>query len=281
MAHFPLLRRLAVALGVKPGMVQSYPFMDAARRRAREGYPELESVFRAAEPQFLKVLSAIDSYAEDFGRFSGVAPEPRFDQDWFPPVDGAAAYALTRTAEPKRIIEIGGGHSTRFFQRALKDGSIACAHIVVDPGEKARRKTEGLSVRRIESALEDVSLDALGKFSANDILSLDGSHMAIPGGDCDGAINRLLPKLPAGALVHIHDIFLPDAYPEIWEERPYNEQSLIAALLQGGGYEPVFSSHYVATRMGGGAAKTALARLPRSEKALDSSLWLRKSGKFS
>ena len=50
-------------------------------------------------------------------------------------------------------------------------------------------------------------------------------------------------------LVHFHDVFLPDPYPEAWAWRGYNEQQAIAVLLQGEGYGCRFASHYVATRL--------------------------------
>ena len=72
---------------------------------------------------------------------------------------------------------------------------------------------------------------------------------------------RVLPTLPAGVLVHIHDIFLPDDYPAEWEWRGYNEQLAAAALLHGGGYRPIWASHYVATRMAEAVAGSAAGSL--------------------
>ena len=79
---------------------------------------------------------------------------------------------------------------------------------------------------------------------SGDILFIDSSHIAMPGTDVDRLFLDVLPRLAGGTLVHIHDITLPDAYPEIWDWRGYNEQMLVGALLQGGGYELVFASHY-------------------------------------
>ena len=79
---------------------------------------------------------------------------------------------------------------------------------------------------------------------AGDILFIDSSHIAMPGTDVDRLFLDVLPRLAGGTLVHIHDIALPYAYPKIWAWRGYNEQLLAGALLQGGGYELVFASHY-------------------------------------
>ena len=96
----------------------------------------------------------------------------------------------------------------------------------------------------------------------------------MPGTDVDRLFLDVLPRLKSGTLVHVHDMLLPDAYPADWEWRGYNEQIVVGALLQGGGYEIVFSSHYAATRMA--ASLGALADLPLRAGVVESSLWLRK-----
>jgi hypothetical protein len=96
----------------------------------------------------------------------------------------------------------------------------------------------------------------------------------MPGSDVDFLLNRILPRLPAGALVHVHDIFLPDAYPEEWAWRGYNEQLGVAALLAGGAWRILFASRYAATRLAADVAASAIARLPAVPGAYDSSLWL-------
>ena len=60
----------------------------------------------------------------------------------------------------------------------------------------------------------------------------------------------MLPTLAPGVLVGIHDIFLPDDYPEPFVERHYSEQYLLAALLLGrpDWIEPVLAAYYVCTR---------------------------------
>ena len=77
-------------------------------------------------------------------------------------------------------------------------------------------------------------------------------------------------------MVHVHDVFLPDAYPPEWRWRGYNEQLLVGALLQGGAYTLTFASHYVATRKAHLLAAGVVAGLPRVPGAHETSLWLRK-----
>ena len=98
----------------------------------------------------------------------------------------------------------------------------------------------------------------------------------MPGTDVDWLLNRILPRIAPGVLVHVHDVFLPDPYPRAWAWRGYNEQQAIAALLQGGGLCGSASpSHYVATRRPERLAAGILGELPRGA-GLASSLWLEK-----
>ena len=92
----------------------------------------------------------------------------------------------------------------------------------------------------------------------------------------DWILNRVLPKLPPGVWLHLHDIFLPDPYPDDWAWRGYNEQPAVGALIAGGGYEVMFASHYARTRLADRLAQGVMADLPLIPGAHESSLWLRK-----
>ena len=98
----------------------------------------------------------------------------------------------------------------------------------------------------------------------------------MPGTDVDWLLNRVLPGLAPGVLVHFHDVFLPDPYPRSWAWRGYNEQQAIGALLQGGAYSVRFASHYVASRRRERLAASALEQLSQDPNGLASSLWLEK-----
>ncbi len=88
-------------------------------------------------------------------------------------------------------------------------------------------------------------------------------------------LDDVLPRLPAGLLVHFHDIFLPDEYPADWAWRGYSEQQALVPLLASGRFDCLFSSHYVATRMGEALEASLIRRLPLVEGARETSLWLR------
>lgn len=252
------------------------PHRYAAAVRAPAGYPELEPLFRHAEPAFRAVLAAVDRHADIIARFDAARPpSPRWQQDWFPGLDAAAAYALVREARPARIVEVGSGHSTRFLARAVIDGALATDMLCIDPAPRAdiAGLAGAVSLRVLRSTLQEAGVEALPALAAGDMLVIDSSHLALPGTDVDLLFGRVLPRLPAGVLVHVHDVFLPDGYPASWAWRHYAEQMVVAGWLAAGGLRLRFASHWVRTRMATELAAGAAGRIPVGEGALESSLW--------
>lgn len=222
---------------------------------------------------FFRVLDAIQEFSTELEAIGGDAPPaPRWDQDWFPRLDAAAAYALVRKEPPRRIVEVGSGHSTRFLARAVADGNLATRLIAIDPQPRAR--IAGLDVEFLQQPVQQVDEKHFRNLVAGDILFIDSSHQVKPGSDVDLLFNKIIPHLPSGTRVHIHDIFLPDGYPERWAWRRYNEQDFIKDLLPR--YAVEFSSHWVASRRPELLERSVLGRLPLVQGAMESSLWLRK-----
>ncbi|MEQ8246901.1 MAG: class I SAM-dependent methyltransferase [Alphaproteobacteria bacterium] len=236
-------------------------------------YDAIAERFATYESEFSRTLETIEDVAAALIALNGPAPAPRWQQDWFPRADGAAAYALVRRHQPARIVEVGSGHSTRFLAQAIADGGFPCAFTAIDPAPRAAIDSLPIDVQR--RTVQRVDTDVFAALVAGDVLFIDSSHIMMPGTDVDVLFNRVLPGLPAGVLVHIHDVFLPDDYPSTWQWRGYNEQLAVAALLQGGRFSPMWSSRYVATRMQDAVAASVLARLPLPPGAVESSLWLR------
>jgi hypothetical protein len=239
-------------------------------------YAAIEAFLRGHEAAFADVLALADRHAaalEAIGR--DPPPAPRWEQRWFSRADGAAAYVLVRERRPARIVEIGSGHSTRFMARAVADGRLATGILAIDPRPRADIEKLGC-VRHLGTSLEEAGLAPFATLGPGDVLFIDSSHVAMPGTDVDILVTRVVPALPAGVLIHIHDVCLPDGYFADWRWRGYNEQLLAAALLAGGGFRPLFASRYVATRMAPALAASVLGRLPLPEGARETSLWLEK-----
>jgi predicted O-methyltransferase YrrM len=268
---------LSTLLGIKKrGFFIPYRYADQVpERAARASYDALAPLFTAAEPTFAAMLDAMARYSDAFDAIgSEKPPEPRWSQDWFPRLDAAAAYVFVRETRPARIVEVGSGHSTRFTARAVRDGGFATAITAIDPAPRADIKDIGATL--IRSTVQEAGLQPFTPLGAGDILFIDSSHILMPGTDVDLLFNRVLPMLPRGVLVHVHDIFLPDDYPPDWEWRGYNEQLGIATLLQGGDYRLLWSSHYAATRMADRVAASVAGRIELKPGALEASIWLAK-----
>lgn len=271
----PRLRRLRFGLATILGLKRLgffIPYRYAARA-VPAAYPALEPLFARAEPAMMAVLDEIETRAADLGAIVGGPGPARFDQDWFPRLDAAAAYAIVRSTRPRRVVEIGSGHSTRFLARAVADGGLATQIVAIDPNPRAR--LDGLAVRREARLLTDTDPATIEELGAGDILFVDSSHVAMPGTDLDRIVGDVLPRLPAGVLLHLHDIVLPDAYPPDWAWRGYNESIVAAALIARGGCEIVFSSRWIATRHPGRVAAGVLGRIPLPAGARETSLWLK------
>jgi len=144
----------------------------------------------------------------------------------------------------------------------------------IDP--QPRATITGLNIEILCTTVQNVDIERLIN-APGDILFVDSSHLLVPGSDVDVLINSVWPRLPVGAVVHFHDVFLPDGYPTAWRWRGYNEQLAIAPLITSGAAEIMFSSHFVLTRMADALADTVIARLPLPDGALETSLWLRKT----
>jgi predicted O-methyltransferase YrrM len=254
---------------------------------SRPRYAAISNVFRGHEGEFGAVLHTIEGFSADlFGigaqssEAEGPRPAPRFDQSWFPPLDAAAAYALVRERKPARIVEVGSGHSTRFLARAVHDGELQTAITTWDPAPRAALDgltARGKPVEWIRATVQEAGDGIADELKAGDILFIDSSHILMPGSDVDILFNHVLPRLLAGVIVHIHDVFLPDDYPADWDWRGYNEQLGVIPMLLGGAWTPLFASHYVETRMTAPLAATLIARLPNPESAPSTSLWLQKA----
>jgi predicted O-methyltransferase YrrM len=239
-------------------------------------YPALAAILEASEAAMGAHLDAIEEFAEPLERLGAAPPPaPRWTQDWFPRLDAAAAYVMVRRHLPRRVVEVGSGHSTRFLAQAVRDAGCATRITAIDPAPRAR--LDGLEVEFMRAAVQDAGSAPFAALEANDLLLIDSSHVLMPGTDVDHLVNRVLPMLPAGVRVHFHDIFLPQDYPDEWRWRGYNEQLAVAALITSGAYAVEFASAYVVARHPQRLRRGVLGRLPLLPGARESSLWLRKA----
>ena len=249
------------------------PYRYAETVAAPGPYPAFEALFAARRNEMRVLLDDMEAHEADLLAMNGPAPLPRWDQDWFPRADGAAAYAVVASWRPKRIVEVGSGHSTRFMAAAVKavgEGEITC----IDPTPRAA--FHDLNVDWREEVLSEAHVPLFEALKPGDVAFFDSSHILVPGCDVDIILNRILPVIRKGVLVHIHDILLPDPYPDHWEWRGYAEQNAVGPWLSSGGLKLLWSSRYAVTRMGA-ADEGVLSKLPLVDGAIETSLWAEKA----
>lgn len=242
----------------------------------RPPYAAIERLLERYRPAFAEFLTVLSRYASEFEQIgTSPPPQPRWRQSWFPRLDAATAYSLVREHAPKRIIEVGSGHSTRFLARAIADGGLDTQITAIDPAPRA--DLGSLPVHLVRKTIHEAGTGLFGELEAGDFLMIDSSHILMPGSDVDLLFGQILPALPAGVLVQIHDIFLPDDYPAQWDWRGYNEQLGVLPLLGSGGWEPVFACHFAVSRMADEIAASAVGSLEKPDEAIESAFWLRKT----
>ncbi|MEM1144709.1 MAG: class I SAM-dependent methyltransferase [Pseudomonadota bacterium] len=146
-------------------------------------------------------------------------------------------YQFIRQVKPTNIIEIGSGNSTKVAIQAIaanaaEDPPNVCRLRCVEPYEQPWMESQGIEVARCP--VEELGHSFFECLRANDVLFIDSSHVIRPEGDVVYEFLQLLPMLPKGVYVHVHDIFTPRNYPAEWlcnEIRLWNEQYLLEAFL--------------------------------------------------
>ena len=264
-----LMLGLPTILGLKPGgwfIPHRYaPLLPPPG--AQPPYTAVETLFEQNHATFTGMIDLLDARTGELEKLGSL-----LDQAWFPALDAAMAYVMVRERKPRRIVEVGSGHSTRVLAKA---SAGAVEILAIDPFPRAN--IAGLpGVTVVPSTLQAAPSLPFDGMMAGDMLFIDSSHILMPGSDVDFLFNRVLPRLPAGALVHIHDIYLPFDYPAVWGWRNYNEQQGVLPLLTTGAYKPLFSSVWAERRLTERLARSVVARLPRPADALSASLWLEK-----
>ena len=248
----------------------------------RQGFslPEfpVSPLLRAA--RYKTLLAELPKFRSRFDTFENANSNDvgyQFDNPYFHSPDTEILYAIIFTRRPSRILEIGCGHSTKVIRQAIRDAGLKCEHIGIDP--QPREETAQLVDAMIRDRVETFDAEELaGKLDPGDVLFIDTSHEVKPANDVAFIFGSVLPRIRAGVIVHIHDIFLPYEYPRQWVIEggcSWGEQYIVQAMLMsGGGWEVLWPGYYL---------QRTLAEFDRSFPhrtiGLAHSLWLQKQGK--
>jgi hypothetical protein len=224
----------------------------------------------------------------DFRRMPGNDPSEFYTQnDYFGYVSAVAMHSMIRHYRPRRIIEIGAGHSTRVVARAVSmnaDAGSPAELIVVDPflDQASLKGLQGIS-EFIPCRVETVHPAKLQSLQDGDLLSIDASHVVRLGGDVVFLYLEILPRLAPGVWIHIHDIFLPYDYPKHWlqQRQFWSEQYLLQAfLVYNNAFQVAWAQRYIEAVRPDVYGRIFGGRTEYAENFDSYSFWLRRSGTF-
>lgn len=196
----------------------------------------------------LRLLGELAPFVEDapFARdAAGAAARGHryhLDNPFFGPVDGLIAQAMLRHHRPARVVEVGSGFSSALMldvDELHLDRSTSFTFIDPEP-----QRLESLlaaddeiqdRVTIVRGEVQTVDPEVFAQLVGGDLLFIDSSHVVSCGSDVNLLLLEVVPALPPGVLVHVHDIGWPFEYPRSWieEGRFWTEAYLLQALLAG------------------------------------------------
>lgn len=275
----PHIYRAADRLGVYPVIdhyhdppVRVVPDTRQRERRLRVDMRDREQLALLEQFRFGEELKAIRRTPD--GSLS-----PYYDNAAFAPADAQIYHSLIRHFRPHRVVEIGAGESTRFAAHALALNASyghAAELTAVEPFEAAY--LDELGARVIRQRVEELGIASFTNLQPNDFLFIDSSHLPRPGGDVPFLLLEMIPALPPGVVLHIHDVFTPRDYPAEWSRRRWfwTEQYVVEALLIGNArLEVLLSVSYLTERYPREFAAACPVAAARENGPTPSSIWLR------
>jgi hypothetical protein len=232
-------------------------------------------------------LALLEKFAASYGAQpfpEEAAPGRRFhlNNPSYGAYDAIVLHGMLHHIQPRRIIEVGSGYSSA----AMLDMNEHCFGgrlelTFIDPDmsrlRPLLRADDQGRVNLIEKRVQEVPLEVFGRLAAGDVLFIDSSHVSKIGSDVNRLFFDVLPALPAGVWVHIHDVAGNFEYPREWleEGRAWNEQYLLRAFLM---YNRAFRLELSSGWLFNERHAFIAQHLPLCARGGGGQLWLRKTG---
>lgn len=237
-----------------------------------------------SEKNMLAEAASLLKYSKDFNYPVDEKKGVRFytKNQSYPGLDAVVLFSMLRKYKPRRIIEIGSGHTSglmmdvndRFFNKKM---SLTFIEPYTDTLYGRMQRGDKSRYEVIEQGVQGVSLDIFKTLKKDDVLFIDSTHVSKFNSDVNYELFDILPILNKGVLVHIHDIFDGFEYPLPWLEDgwSWNEDYMVRAFLANNNeFEVILMNDYLAQRHPG-----VLKRLYLKDDINilnGGSLWLRK-----
>jgi len=168
------------------------------------------------------------------------------DNAYFTTPDAEVLYLLVRSLQPRRVVEVGCGNSTRIIRQAIMDEDLPTHLVAIDPNPRVDivSLVDRFERRRLEEVDDTQLFESLER---NDILFIDSSHQVAVGNDVAHLFCKIMPLLKEGVVIQVHDVFLPYDYPAALalEHSHWGEQYVLHAMIHGRGCEVIWPGYHV------------------------------------
>lgn len=200
--------------------------------------PHILRILQAREQDQLAYLENLVRLAPHFSEIPLDPPEgdvrsPSWNVPYVPTGDGMLIVNAIDARRPATFMEIGSGTTTKFARWAIDRFSPGARIVSIDP--QPRAEIDQVCDEIIRAPLEETDLSVFDSIRPGDVLFMDGSHLCFQNSDVTVFFLEVLPALPEGVTVGIHDIFWPLDYPPTFLNRHYNEQYMLGAYMLGRG----------------------------------------------
>jgi Methyltransferase domain len=187
----------------------------------------------------IELVRRLAGYRHELADVRNTSERERGEFVWgnrsFGAMDAVAYYGLVRELQPKRVVEVGAGHSSLVLARAVAANGGGADVTLIEPYPDMSVLGDlpaGWTLER--TIVQKAGLQAFDSLEAGDVLFYDGSHCVETGGDVNWMLFTVLPRLKPGVWIHFHDIFWPHDYGPEWvltEGLSWNEQYILQAFL--------------------------------------------------
>jgi predicted O-methyltransferase YrrM len=199
----------------------------------RPSHAGLRAMFQEHNDDYREVIAGIRRLAPFLSaiprEFQHNSPEPGWLGGAINALDLAVLYYFVEHHRPKTYLEIGSGLTTLFARRAIRDHKLPTRVVSIDP--EPRSSIDAVCDQVVRDGMETVDPAIFARLEPGDIVFMDGSHRCFMNSDVTVFMLDVMPLLKPGVIVHVHDILLPDDYPDSFKNWYWNEQYLLAVYL--------------------------------------------------
>jgi methyltransferase family protein len=216
-------------------IILDHPVTPKPRSSLDNPHPKLYEILNRGRAVYRSRLERFLPYRRDFERIESSyantndETEPAWFNGFLPAIDAMSLYSFVVEANPRVIVEVGSGNSTKFMRRAIRDHKLGSSMVAIDP--RALAFVDRICDQVIRRPAENVDLAVFDQLQRGDLLFIDSSHRVLQNSDVTVLFLEVIPRLPPGVLVHVHDICLPYDYGSEILDRFYSEQYILAAYL--------------------------------------------------